>query len=72
MPSRNRFPSNRKIRAQELGADELHSRLEWVLRDRTRSLRLARQRYSNFCDSLLARIERCGNHVRRRRLERAA
>jgi hypothetical protein len=72
MPSRNRFPSNRKIRAQNLGADELHARLEWLLRNRTRALCAARQRYSDFCDSLLARIESHGSPVRRGRLERAA
>lgn len=51
-------------RALELGADELHGRLEWLLRDRPRALRGARQRYKDFCNSTLRRIERTGRGSR--------
>jgi hypothetical protein len=63
-----RFPTDRQLRALELGADELHNRLEWSLRDRPRALRNARLRYRQFCISLVRTLE----NNSRPRLERAA
>ena len=35
--------------ALKRGADELQNRLEWVLRNRPRALKMARRRYREFC-----------------------
>lgn len=53
-----RFPSTLEIRALEIGADELHGRLEWRLRDQPKALRAARKRYRLFCASLLRQLSR--------------
>ena len=61
--STKRFPTPRQQRAIELGADELHSRIEWALRNRPHALRNARRRYQDFCTSLLCHLDqtyRCG------------
>ena len=47
-----RFPSARQTRAVGLGVNELHARLEFVLRDRPIALRNARTRYFRTCYSL--------------------
>ncbi len=44
--------------ALKRGADELHSQLEWVLRERPRALANARREYVAFCLRLYHRIER--------------
>jgi len=56
--ARRRVPSSREFRAVELGADELMSRLEWVLRDRPRALRNVRNQYRRFCCQLYVRLQR--------------
>lgn len=53
-----RFPTVRQVRAIDLGADELHARLEWQLRNRPKALRNARRRYASFCYRALTEIER--------------
>jgi hypothetical protein len=53
-----RFPTPRQQRALDIGADELHSRIEWVLRNRPQALRNARRRYQEFCSSLLRNLSR--------------
>ena len=58
------FPTRREQRALELGADELHGRLEWLLRERPRALRGIRENYKKFCHSLLCQIERKGRGSR--------
>jgi hypothetical protein len=44
--------------ALKRGADELQTRLEWVLRDRPRALDNARRRYRDFCLRAYRAIER--------------
>ena len=53
-----RFPMPGQLRALELGADELHARLEWVLRNRPRALLAARKRYQGYCCVTYARLNR--------------
>ena len=43
------------------GADELQSRLEYLLRDRPRALKFARQRYVNFALVVYRAIERASS-----------
>jgi hypothetical protein len=50
-------PTTRE-RALELGADELHARCEWVLRDRPRALRNLRRQYRGMCLWLGRRLNR--------------
>ncbi len=50
--------------ALKRGADELHSRLEWVLRERPRALANARREYVEFCLRLYRRIERAARERR--------
>jgi hypothetical protein len=51
------WPSRRELRAVEIGADEIHARLEWALGTRPRALRAARRRYRIFCTDALSRLE---------------
>ena len=60
MSACSRFPSKRESPAVELGADELISRLEWVLRDRPRALRNARRRYADFCRHEYQHLKQAG------------
>jgi hypothetical protein len=57
-----KFPTKRQSRAVELGANELHTLLEWKLRNCPRALLAARRRYQKFCFDTLSRIERIGRH----------
>ena len=43
------FPSPQKIRAVEIGADELVSRAEWALRHHPRTLRNVRRAHVRLC-----------------------
>ena len=52
---------NRTELALKRGADELQSRLEYLLRDRPRALKFARQRYVNFALVLYRAIERASS-----------
>jgi hypothetical protein len=66
-----RFPSRRRLRAVEVGADQLVGLLEWVLRGRPRALRNLRTRHRDYCFRLYAELERAerqsGIRTRRRR-----
>ena len=53
-----RFPTRHEARAIELGADELHARLEWELRERPRALKNERRRYRAFCLTTFSQLER--------------
>lgn len=53
-----RFPTPRQQRAEEIGPDELLTRLEWAFRDKPRALRAIRDQNRMYCASLLARLER--------------
>lgn len=50
--------ANRKEAALKRGTDELQSRLEYLLRDRPRALKFARERYVRFALILYGAIER--------------
>jgi hypothetical protein len=49
---------SRTEQALKRGVDDLQSRLEYLLRDRPRALRFARQRYVRFSLMLYSAIER--------------
>lgn len=56
-PHRRKFPSASERKAVAIGVDELHGRLEWLLRDRPRALRGARERYRQFCADLYRQLK---------------
>jgi hypothetical protein len=59
-----RFPSVPEQRAVEIGADELHTRLEWELRGRPRALHNLRRSYRALCLNLYRRLQAIGRSHR--------
>lgn len=57
-PATTRRPSAAREAALKRGADELHARLEWALRQHPRALATARREYTDFCLRLEGKIGR--------------